>query len=51
MANLVNGRPFAKIFPANIYKHDEILIITMAGLLKYNWQRRDEDNDDEEKPN
>ena len=24
LANLANGRPFAKIFPANIYKYDEI---------------------------
>ena len=24
LANLANGLPFAKIFPANIYKYDEI---------------------------
>ena len=57
LANLANGRPFTKIFPANIFLIsrteylNKIIIITMAGLLKYfKPKQRHEDNDDEVKP-
>ena len=50
MANLANGRLFAKIFPTNIYKYDEIPI-TMAGVLKYFKPKlHHKDHDDEGKP-
>ena len=46
MANLANGRLFAKIFPANIYKCDEIQETMINGGTK----RLREENEGEGKP-
>ena len=57
LANLANGRPFAKIFPANIFNTPNLIPeqnYNNAGrncMLKYfKPKQRHEDNDDEIKP-
>ena len=50
LANLANGGLFAKIFPANIYKHDEIPEQNYYNNGKYFKPKQHHEDNDEEKP-
>ena len=51
LENLANGKPFAKIFPANIFNAPNQIPEQNCDMLKYfKPKQRHEDNDDEVKP-
>ena len=51
LANLANGKPFAKVFPANIFNTPNRIPEQNCNILKYfKPKQRHEDNDDEVKP-
>ena len=51
LANLANGKPFAKIFPPNIFNLPNRIPEQNCNMLKYfKPKQRHEDNDDEVKP-